>query len=94
MAAYDYRCDADGVFEITAPMGTAPSTSPCPVCGEEAPRSFTPPLTASLRKIDSPMGPLTPDKRAPDSHGPPPGMGRPPLSHLPMTAPMRGMPRP
>jgi len=92
MAAYDYRCERDGVFELTAPMGTAPSTSPCPECGEEAPRIFAPPLTASLRKIDSPMGPLTPDRRAPAGY-PGPG-GRPPMTSLPMTGPMRNMPRP
>ncbi len=30
MAAYDYRCETDGVFELTLPLGTAPATVPVP----------------------------------------------------------------
>ena len=25
MASYDYRCERDGVFELTLPLGTAPA---------------------------------------------------------------------
>ena len=47
MAFYDYRCDADGVFEIARPLGTAPGTVPCPVCRGEASRVFTTPMLAT-----------------------------------------------
>jgi putative FmdB family regulatory protein len=80
MAAYDYRCEQDGVFELSFPMGSAPSTAPCPECGAESPRSFSAPLTAS------PGGAQTGGWVGPK----PPGGGPPPLSSLPMTAPMRG----
>jgi putative FmdB family regulatory protein len=86
MATYDYRCERDGVFELTMPLGTAPSGAPCPECGEEAGRIFAAPLTTSPGLDRSgPFG-MT---RVPA----PPG-SRPPLSQLPMTAPMRNMPRP
>lgn len=91
MASYDYRCERDGVFELTMPMGTAPSNAPCPECGEDAPRSFTAPLTAIPSLDRSGPGGMTPIPAPPGAR--PPG-ARPPVSQLPMTAPMRGMPRP
>jgi len=93
MAAYDYRCERDGVFELTMPLGTAPSAAPCPDCGEEAPRIFSAPLTAAP-SIDrsGPFG-MTPIPPPPGRGGPP--GGRPPMSQLPLTGPMRNMmPRP
>jgi putative FmdB family regulatory protein len=44
MALYDYRCEADGVFEVSRPLGTAPGTVVCPVCDAEATRVFTTPM--------------------------------------------------
>jgi putative FmdB family regulatory protein len=44
MAFYDYRCEADGVFEITRPLGTAPGSIACPVCEREAQRVFATPM--------------------------------------------------
>jgi putative FmdB family regulatory protein len=83
MASYDYRCERDGLFELTLPLGTAPATAACPECGDEAPRIFSAPLTTAVRGGQAGAG------------GPPAGPGgRPPLSSLPMTAPMRSMPRP
>lgn len=49
MASYDYRCERDDVFELTLPIGTAPATAACPECGNEAPRIFSAPNTASPR---------------------------------------------
>lgn len=91
MATYDYRCEHDGVFELSMPLGTAPSAAPCPECSGEAPRIFAAPLTAppALDK-SGPYG-MT---RIPAPPGARPPGGRPPLANLPMTAPMRGMPRP
>jgi putative FmdB family regulatory protein len=41
MPIYEYRCDRDGAFEITRPLGTAPESSACSVCGTEARRAFS-----------------------------------------------------
>ncbi len=35
MARYAYHCPADGDLEVSRPIGTAPSSVPCPVCGGE-----------------------------------------------------------
>ena len=44
MTTYEYRCDADGAFEVRCPLGTAPAVAACPACGGEARRVFSPPL--------------------------------------------------
>ncbi|HET6690482.1 MAG TPA: zinc ribbon domain-containing protein [Miltoncostaeaceae bacterium] len=85
MATYDYRCERDGVFELTLPIGTAPTDAPCPECGEEAPRIFSAPLTTPITLDRSGPGGMTPIP-APPGRGGPPGGGMMP----PMTAPMRG----
>ena len=36
MPIYVYRCDQHGVFEITRPVGMAPESATCLVCGSEA----------------------------------------------------------
>jgi putative FmdB family regulatory protein len=41
MPIYEYRCDQDGVFEVTRPLGTAPESATCSVCGSEARRVFS-----------------------------------------------------
>ena len=41
MATYEYRCNRDGVFEISRPLGTAPTSCICCVCGCEAGRTFS-----------------------------------------------------
>jgi putative FmdB family regulatory protein len=47
MALYDYRCDDDGVFEISRPIGTAPGSIACPMCAHEARRVFSSPMLTS-----------------------------------------------
>ena len=47
MAIYEYRCDEDGVFEVTLPLGTAPPAITCPECGGQARRVFTKPMSRS-----------------------------------------------
>ena len=44
MAIYEYRCEEDGGFEVTVPLGTQPESATCPGCGGEARRVFTKPL--------------------------------------------------
>jgi putative FmdB family regulatory protein len=46
MATYQYRCDQDGVVEVSLPMGTATQRSPCPVCGDDAVRVFSVPMVS------------------------------------------------
>lgn len=43
MAIYEYQCDRDGVFEISLPLGTAPQSTTCSVCGSEAKRVLSVP---------------------------------------------------
>jgi putative FmdB family regulatory protein len=47
MAFYDYRCEADGLFEIARPLGTAPGSIACPVCRGEARRVYATPMLAT-----------------------------------------------
>src|SRR5690606_14009645 len=48
MAFYEYRCEADGAFEVVLPMGTAPASLACPECAGEAARVFTNPMLGTL----------------------------------------------
>lgn len=47
MAIYEYRCDRDGVFEVTRPLGTAPESVICSACGSEARRVISIPMIRS-----------------------------------------------
>jgi hypothetical protein len=44
MALYDYRCARDGGIEVALPLGSAPETITCSICGGEARRVFTSPM--------------------------------------------------
>jgi putative FmdB family regulatory protein len=44
VATYEYRCEQDGVFEVTRPLGTAPESVTCSVCGSEARRVISIPM--------------------------------------------------
>jgi putative FmdB family regulatory protein len=48
VAIYEYRCERDGSFEITLPIGTAPASIACPQCADEAGRVFSTPMVASF----------------------------------------------
>jgi putative FmdB family regulatory protein len=48
VATYEYRCDDDGAFDVTRPVGTAPESIRCPVCESEARRIFSKPMLSSL----------------------------------------------
>jgi hypothetical protein len=61
MATYEYRCDRDGVFELTLPLGTAPQGAPCPICARESGRIISMPMvrcgtrnawTAAIERAD------------------------------------------
>lgn len=44
MVSYQYKCVADGVFEVSRPMGTASRRVPCPRCAREAQRVYSAPM--------------------------------------------------
>jgi putative FmdB family regulatory protein len=44
MATYAYRCDRDGDFDVSRPIGAAARKSLCPVCNREAARVFRAPM--------------------------------------------------
>jgi putative FmdB family regulatory protein len=50
MAIYEYRCDEDGAVEVMRPLGTAPASITCVVCGREAGRVFSAPMLSSGRR--------------------------------------------
>ena len=41
MATYEYRCDQHGRADVSAPLGHAPASWPCPVCTHDSPRVFS-----------------------------------------------------
>jgi putative FmdB family regulatory protein len=49
VALYEYRCDRDGVFEVTRPLGTAPESVTCSLCGSEARRVLSMPMLVLSR---------------------------------------------
>ncbi len=44
MATYEYECEQDGVFDVVRPMGTAPESVPCALCGGPARRIVSAPM--------------------------------------------------
>ncbi|MCX4472570.1 Zinc ribbon domain protein [Micromonospora sp. MW-13] len=43
MATYEYRCQQDGSFDTTLPIGAAGPAARCPRCGGRAARVFSAP---------------------------------------------------
>lgn len=43
MAIYEYRCEEDGPFQVTYPMGQAPGSIACRACGAAARRVLSSP---------------------------------------------------
>ncbi|WP_229402353.1 FmdB family zinc ribbon protein [Micromonospora okii] len=46
MATYEYRCERDGVFDASLPIGTASPSTRCPRCAAPAARVFSAPRLA------------------------------------------------
>jgi putative FmdB family regulatory protein len=46
VAIYEYRCERDGTFEVSRPIGTAPASIACPRCAGEADRVFSSPMVS------------------------------------------------
>lgn len=96
MPAYDYRCDRDGLFEVTRPLGTAPASIACPECRGESRRVFaTPMLTTSPRPLVAAIDRAEKSRHEPEVVTSLPARGarrRTPV--LPLTPTLRGLPRP
>ena len=95
VALYEYRCEQDGVFEVSRPIGTAPTSVTCSVCGSEARRILSLPTiksgtraawTAAVDRADK-------SRYEPEvvTSLPPSGA---PRRTVPLTPKLRGLPRP
>lgn len=93
MATYQYRCRSDGVWDLSAPVGTAPATAACPTCGAGARRVFSPPsLALAPRALVRAVDRCEASRDAPDVVASPPPRGRRPRT---ATNPaLRRLPRP
>jgi putative FmdB family regulatory protein len=96
VALYEYRCEQDGVFDITRPLGTAPSSIKCPVCKNEASRVFSKPMLMSTpRELAAAIDHAEKTRDEPDivTSLPPTG-ARKRTPVLPLTPTLRHLPRP
>jgi putative FmdB family regulatory protein len=96
MAIYEYRCERDGSFEVTRPLGTAPESLACPVCAGDAGRVFsTPMLSLAPRALVAALDHEEKTRHEPDvvtSLPPAPAHRRTPV--LPLTPTLKRLPRP
>ncbi len=96
MAIYEYRCEADGAFDVTRPLGTQPTSLPCPVCESEARRIFsTPMLSLAPRGLVAAIDRAEKTRDEPEIVTSLPPMAahkRTPV--LPLTPTLRRLPRP
>jgi putative FmdB family regulatory protein len=47
VVTYQFRCDEHGSFDLTLPLGTAPDSALCVVCGSDAKRVFSTPMISA-----------------------------------------------
>lgn len=96
VATYEYRCDEDGMFELTRAIGTAPMSITCPACGSEANRVFSKPMLLSLpRALVSAIDHAEKSRDTPEVVTSLPRVGarrRTPV--LPLTPTLQRLPRP
>ena len=97
MAIYEYRCEADGTFELTMPIGSAPASVACPTCANEAGRVYSTPMVASFapRELYAALEHQEKTKTEPDvvtSLPRRPVHQRTPMA--PLTATLKKLPRP
>ena len=96
MAIYEYRCERDGSFEVTLPIGTAPASIACPQCANEADRVFSSPMVSfAPRELVAALDHAEKTKSDPDivtSLPRRPKHERTPMA--PLTPTLRKLPRP
>ena len=97
MAIYEFRCEADGLFELLLPLGTAPEVAPCPICRVAATRAISAPrvMCGTRPKWFAAM-----DRAEKSRHEPevvtalPPASSTRALTPRQMTPALRSLPRP
>ncbi len=96
MAIYEYRCDEDGSFEVSARLDAPPKSAACPVCNIEARRVYSKPMLSR-----APRALVTAIDRAEKSRyepevvtSLPPVDARRRTPVLPLTPTLRRLPRP
>lgn len=97
MAIYEYQCEQDGVFEISAPIGTAPVSVVCSVCGQEAGRIVSAPrlVTGNRSAWRAAVDHADKSRYEPEVVSSVPSAGaRRRTRVLPLTPTLRGLPRP
>lgn len=96
MALYDYRCARDGDFEVTLPIGTAPTSVSCPSCADEAARVYSNPMVRSQpRALAAALNHEEQSRYAPEVVTKLPSTGvRKPARVAPMTPALAKLPRP
>jgi putative FmdB family regulatory protein len=96
MAIYEYRCEADGPFEVTRTIGTAPASVDCPACARAAERVFSSPMVSfAPRELVAALDHEEKTRHEPDvvtSLPAAPRHQRTPV--LPLTPTLRRLPRP
>jgi putative FmdB family regulatory protein len=96
MAIYEYRCEHDGMFEVSRPIGTAPTSIACPACASEAERVFHSPMVSfAPRRLVAALDHEEKTRTEPDvvtSLPPRPAHQRTPMA--PLTPALRRLPRP
>jgi putative FmdB family regulatory protein len=97
MPIYEYRCDQHGVCEIIRPIGMAPESVTCLVCGSEARRVFSVAMvrSGSRTALSAAMDHAEKSRHEPDVVASVPSTGakrRTPV--LPLTPTLRRLPRP
>lgn len=95
MAIYEYRCDHDGLFEVTRPLGTAPAFVACTVCGSESRRVISVPTvrTGSRSAWTAAIDHAEKSRYEPEVVKSLPSTGARSRT-LPLTPTLRGLPRP
>ncbi len=97
MTIYEYLCERDGVFDVMRPLGTAPASHGCPICGRPAQRKISAPMlrTGSRSAWTSAVEHADKSRYEPEVVTALPSAGaRRRTRVVPLTPTLRGLPRP
>jgi putative FmdB family regulatory protein len=97
MPIYEYRCEYDGAFEVSRPVGTAPDSASCPACDRQARRTFSVSMVrlGSRPAVFAAMDQAAKTRYEPDVVTSLPSTGaRRATRTLPLTPALRRLPRP
>jgi putative FmdB family regulatory protein len=99
VATYEYRCERHGAHEAAWPLGTAPESMRCAVCGGEARRIFSSPMLSfsspASREITAAIERAEKSRDQPEVvTALPPRAAHKRTPVLPLTPTLRRLPRP